>query len=171
MALVSLAGGRLRGQTVPAARFRPLVRPVAVPLSELSTLGRARSFMADAVSLPTAPVPDQPIRVSGMVARIRAGSDGAEAFQAVCVRCPHEYCDVDFVADPKRVPPEVVAEIGGTLDKPVYMCPCHNSTFGIDAGERLAGPAPRGLYLFRITEVTETTVVIGEVEEDVLIFV
>ena len=36
---------------------------------------------------------------------------------------------------------------------------------------RTAGrPAPRGLYRFRVTGVTETSVVIGEVEEDVLLF-
>ena len=52
----------------------------------------------------------------------------------------------------------------------VYLCPCHNSTFTIAGGERLGGPAPRGLYQFRVTGVTPTHVEIGEVEEDVLLF-
>ena len=53
---------------------------------------------------------------------------------------------------------------------PVYLCPCHNSTFTMAGGERLGGPAPRGLYQFRVTGVTQTHVEIGEVEEDVLLF-
>ena len=65
----------------------------------------------------------------------------------------------------------MVQEIGHAVKDPVYLCPCHNSTFKVDDGERLAGPAPRGLYRFRVTAVNETAVEIGEVEEDVLIFV
>ena len=57
------------------------------------------------------------------------------------------------------------------MNEPVYVCPCHNSTFKVDDGERLAGPAPRGLYRFRVTGVSAAAVEIGEVEEDVLIFV
>ena len=37
-------------------------------------------------------------------------------------------------------------------------------------GERLGGPAPRGLYRFRVTAVTDAAVEVGEVEEDVLLF-
>jgi Rieske Fe-S protein len=88
----------------------------------------------------------------------------------VCVRCPHEGCDVDFVADPTTLPPEVLAEAGRPLTESVYICPCHNSTFTAHDGERLAGPAPRGLYQFRVTGVTEAAIEIAEVEEDVLIF-
>jgi hypothetical protein len=50
--------------------------------------------------------------------------------------------------------------------EPVYV-PCHNSTFNAADGGRLAGPAPRGLYRFRVTSVTDATVEIAEVEEDV----
>ena len=93
----------------------------------------------------------------------------AECFKAVCVVCPHEQCDVDFVANPGELDPSVVGEIGEVSD-PVYLCPCHNSTFTMAGGERLGGPAPRGLYRFRVTGVTGTHVEIGEVEEDVLLF-
>ena len=48
------------------------------------------------------------------------------------------------------------------MDSPVYVCPCHNSAFAAADGRRLGGPAPRGLYRFRVTDVTETSVVIGE---------
>ncbi len=65
--------------------------------------------------------------------------------------------------------PLVIEEIGDVTD-PVYLCPCHNSTFTMAEGARLSGPAPRGLYRFRVTAVTDTHVEIGEVEEDVLLF-
>ena len=103
-----------------------------------------------------------------MVSRVAAGDD-AEGFEAVCVVCPHEQCDVDFVADPGELDVTIVEEIGAVRD-PVYLCPCHNSTFTVDGGKRLGGPAPRGLYRFRVTGVTDTHVEIGEVEEDVLLF-
>ncbi len=125
--------------------------------------------MADAVTLSSAATPNQPIRVSGMIVRTAAG-DRPDNFAAVCVRCPHELCDVDYVGDPSRLPQEVVNEIKRPVTDPVYICPCHNSTFKTD-GDRLAGPAPRGLYRFRVTNVTASAVEIAEVEEDVLIFV
>jgi Rieske Fe-S protein len=77
---------------------------------------------------------------------------------------------VDFLGDPRKLPPELVEEIGKPVADPVYLCPCHNSTFKADTGQRLAGPAPRGLYQFRITAVTDAAVEIAEVEEDLLLF-
>lgn len=64
---------------------------------------------------------------------------------------------------------DVIAETGPVGD-PVYLCPCHNSAFAAADGRRVGGQAPRGLYRFRVTDVTDMTVVIGEVEEDVLLF-
>jgi Rieske Fe-S protein len=144
-----------------------------VPLADLSVPWRARGFVADGVTLASAANPNQPIRITGSVVRTSStGKDiGTDQFQAVCVRCPHEGCDVDFIPDPATLPPEVVGEIGHAVTQPVYICPCHNSTFKAEDGERLAGPAPRGLYRFRVTRVSETAVEIAEVEEDVLIFV
>jgi Rieske Fe-S protein len=161
---------RLWAQGNAPLRYRPLARPVLVPLAELSAPGRARPFVADAVTLASAAKPNEPIRISGMVVRTAAGDDRPERFHAVAVRCPHEHCDCDFVGDPSALPAEVVQEIGRPVKDPVYLCPCHNSTFKVDDGERLAGPAPRGLYRFRVTRVSDTSVEIGEVEEDVLIF-
>lgn len=165
-------GARLRAQGSAAVRFRPLARSVVVPLADLATPGRARPFVADAVTLATAAKPNEPIRISGFVIRTSAQSPAQpDHFRAVCVLCPHEHCDVDFVREPSTLPPEVLQEIGKPLHDPVYVCPCHNSTFTVNDGERLAGPAPRGLYRFRVTNVTDTTVEIGEVEEDLLIFI
>ncbi len=164
------AGRRVWAQGAALLRYRPLARPVTVPLTDLATPWRARQFVADAVTLPSAASPNHPIRVTGMVVRIAAGDNRPERFSAVCVRCPHEGCDVDFIADPAKLPREVVAEIGQVPTESIYVCPCHNGTFRGANGERLAGPAPRGLYRFRVTAVTETAVEIAEVEEDVLIF-
>ena len=128
------------------------------------------SFVASAVTLPSAAKPNEPIRISGFIVRTADSDNQPDRFSAVCVRCPHEHCDVDFVRDPGELPPEVVQEIGRVVKEPVYLCPCHNSTFATADGGRLAGPAPRGLYRFRVTRVTETAVEIGEVEEDLLVF-
>lgn len=171
--IVSVLAGwtrRLSAQQ-PALRFKPLSRPVTLPLDDLSTPWRARQFVAEAITLPSAANPNQPVRISGMVVRTAASGDARpEQFCAVCVKCPHEHCDSDYIRDPKSLPAEVLQEIGKPLTGPVYVCPCHNSTFRADDGERLAGPAPRGLYRFRVTNVSGTVVEIGEVEEDVLIF-
>ena len=162
-------GSTVHAQVSRLLRYRPLSQPVVVPLEAMSAPWRVRPFTAEAVTLPSAATPNQPIRVSGMIVRTSAG-ERPEQFSAVCVRCPHELCDVDYVDDPKRLPLEIVNEIGRPVSEPVYVCPCHNSTFKVD-GERLAGPAPRGLYRFRVTGVSAAAVEIAEVEEDVLIFV
>lgn len=169
---LAACAARLHAQGTAVVRFRPLARSVAVPLSDLATPWRARPFVADAVTLPTAAKPNEPIRISGFVVRtIAQANTQPDQFRAVCVRCPHEYCDVDFVRDPATLPPDVLQEIGKPLQDPVYLCPCHNSTFSARDGERLAGPAPRGLYRFHVTNVSDATVEIGEVEEDLLIFI
>jgi Rieske Fe-S protein len=160
---------RRRAQGAPL-RYRPLARPVLVPLVELPAPWRARSFVADAVTLAGAAKPNEPIRITGMVVRTAVGDDRPDRFRAVCVRCPHEHCDVDFVSDTRQLPTEVVQEIGRAVTDPVYLCPCHNSTFTAADGERLSGPAPRGLYRFRVSGVSATAVEIAEVEEDLLIF-
>ncbi len=162
------AGQTLWAQGRRRLRYRPLTRPVLVPLASLATPGRARRFVAHGVSPPSAASPGEGVRVTGMVARVTAGDD-VDCFKAVCVVCPHEQCEVDFVANPSELDLSVVEEIGEVSD-PVYLCPCHNSTFTMAGGERLGGPAPRGLYRFRVTGVTGTHVEIGKVEEDVLLF-
>jgi Rieske Fe-S protein len=161
---------RAWAQGAATLRYRALARPVLLPLTELSVPLRARAFVAEAVTLASAAKPNEPIRIAGMVVRTAAGDDRPDRFQAVAVRCPHEHCDCDFIGDPSRLPAEVVQEIGRPIKEPVYLCPCHNSTFKVEDGERLGGPAPRGLYRFRVTAVSATAVEIGEVEEDVLIF-
>ena len=45
-----------------------------------------------------------------------------------------------------------------------------DSKYVVAGGDRLGGPAPRGLYRFRVTGVTDRHIEIGEVEEDVLLY-
>lgn len=168
--LAFLFAGFGRRVWAQALRFSPLSRPATLSLEDLATPWRARQFVADGVTLSSAANPNQPIRVTGMLVRTAAGNE-PDRFSAVCVRCPHEGCDVDFIADPATLPQDVKDEIGHPVDHSVYICPCHNSAFKAENGERLAGPAPRGLYRFKVTKVTDAAVEIGEVEEDVLIFV
>ena len=160
---------RLWAQGSRFVRYRPLARPVLVPLEALSVPGRARRFEAQGVTLPSAANPNRPIRINGMVVRTGAGDDLPDRFKAMCIVCPHEQCDVDFIIDPSQLDEYVVEEIG-PIEDPVYLCPCHNSTFTMAEGESLGGPAPRGLYRFRVTGVSSAAVEIGEVEEDVLLF-
>ena len=160
---------RLWAQTSQFIRYRPLARPALVPLEALSVPGRARRFQAQGVTLPSAANPNQPIRINGMVVRTGAGDDLPDRFKAMCIVCPHEQCDVDFIVDPSQLDEYVVEEVG-PIEDPVYLCPCHNSAFTMAEGESLGGPAPRGLYRFRVTGVSSAAVEIGEVEEDVLLF-
>jgi Rieske Fe-S protein len=160
---------RIRAQGL-SVHFRPLARPVVVALDDMATPWRARSFTAEGVTLPSAASPNQPVRIAGMVVRTAVGGNQPDRFAAVCARCPHEGCDVDFVADPNQLPQDVKDEIGHPVANAVYICPCHNSTFKAEDGERLAGPAPRGLYRFHVTGASDAAVEIAEVEEDALIF-
>jgi Rieske Fe-S protein len=170
MLLLVGLGRHVWAQAGDLLRYQPLARAVLIPLGDLSTPAKAFPFVADGVTLASAATPNQPIRISGMVVRTSKGDSAPERFSAVCVKCPHEGCDVDLITDPSRLPEEITGQLG-KVSEPVYVCPCHNSTFKMDDGSRLAGPAPRGLYRFRVTNVNETAVEIGEVEEDVLLFV
>ena len=170
-ALILFAGlaRRAWAQAYDSLRYQPLVRPVVVPLDDLTAPGKAFPFTADGMTLPSAAEPNQPLRMNGMVVRVSKGDNAPERFKAVCLKGPHEGCDVEFIGDPGRVPAEVTGAIG-KVTEPLYICPCHNSTFKIDDGSKLFGPAPRGLWRFQVTAVNETAVEIGEVEEDALLF-
>ena len=124
-------GPGLRLGALPA-----LARPVVVPLDDLTMPGKAFPFTADGVTLPSAATPNQPVRMNGMVVRTSKGDNSPERFKAVCLKCPHEGCDVEFIGDSSRVPEEVTTAIG-KVSAPVYICPCHNSTFKIDDGSKL----------------------------------
>ena len=51
---------------------------------------------------------------------------------------------------------------------PVFLCACHSSVFdAVQDGAWIAGPAPRGLFRFRL-RVDGDAVEIDEVEEEAL---
>ncbi|RKT78138.1 nitrite reductase/ring-hydroxylating ferredoxin subunit [Terracoccus luteus] len=62
----------------------------------------------------------------------------AGTFKAFDTTCPHQGCPVTKVAD-------------GRID-----CPCHGSQFDISTGDRVAGPAPKGLTPKQITVTGDT---------------
>ena len=65
------------GQVVARFAIGPSRSPTVIPLADLSTSWRARQFVAEAVTLPSAATPNQPIRVAGMVVRTAADDRSA----------------------------------------------------------------------------------------------
>jgi Rieske Fe-S protein len=64
--------------------------------------------------------------VGAVFLRRQSGQEAVEAFSVVC---PHAGCLVDY-----------------TSDEQSYLCPCHNSRFGLDGQVESEGsPSPRGL--------------------------
>ena len=148
-----------------SVRYSPLASSVRIPLSDLTAPLSPVPFTAEAVLPPAASVPGQRVRLSGMLFRKSTGDDTAERFTALCTICPHESCLVKFVDDPTTA-----SELSeGATSSPVFSCGCHHSAFhGVD-GNKINGPTHRGLYRFRVTDVSEGAVVIGEVEEALLL--
>lgn len=144
-------------------RFRRLTQSVSVPLTEVAALWHPAWFDA------WLPVDDsgagdgREILLKGVLLRLPSG-EGESGLHAFCLTCPHEICFVDYVEDTDWVPLNQHPK----PDHPLLVCPCHTSVFDPMArGDRLAGPAPRGLFRFRL-ELTGDSVAITAVEEAVL---
>lgn len=136
-------------------KYRKLVEPVEVPLASVAEAWRPVAFRARAV----APQTRQEVVLEGALLRVPSPRP-ERAVQAFCLHCPHELCFVNYQETPPSLPPGE-----GKSDHPVFVCPCHVSVFDPAAeGARIAGPAPRGLYRFRL-KVRQDQVVIREVEE------
>jgi Rieske Fe-S protein len=132
-------------------------------LESVTTPWQAISFTAEGISPATATQSPRRVLLSGMLFR-RSTAPPADALSALCLTCPHEQCRVELITDPGRL-----ARIEGAAGDPVFLCGCHESAFdAMNAGAWLAGPAPRGLYQFRITAVRNAEVEIAEVEEQAL---
>lgn len=152
----SLSTARASGSGAADRAFGPLA----------STAVRGRG--CDACS---AAKPKEPVRIAGMVVRTGAGDGQPDRFSALSVRCPHEHCDVDYPAETSRLPQDVVQEIGRAVQGSALLVPVSQQRVQGRERRMLAGPAPRGLYRFRVTAVSGTAVEIAEVEEDLLIFI
>ena len=162
-------GGPERAALQPAqpARYAPLTARVRIPLEAVKTPWQPVPFRAEAV----APLarrslggggPARRVLLSGVLFR-RAMKDDRSELSALCVTCTHEQCQVDFIAEPAALP-----RTDRVMTHPVFLCACHSSVFdAADDGAWIAGPAPRGLFRFRL-HVDGGAVEIGEVEEEAL---
>ena len=132
--------------------FLDLEAAVSLPLRDLTEPWAAVRFRAFC-PLPAPPPGGPPRRLlRGMAIRLPGTDDAPSRLEALCLTCPHEICEVDLRSDVEQ------------SDHPVFVCSCHFSVFDpARQGERLAGPAPRGLYRFR-SRVDEDCLVITEVE-------
>jgi Rieske Fe-S protein len=162
---LALAGfsRRVRAQLSSAtARYAPLTAPVRIALEAVETPWRPVPFRAEAVAPPAGAVPARRVLINGVLFRRATGARHGQ-LSALCVTCTHEQCQVDFVAEPTTLP-----RTERTIAHPVFLCACHSSIFdAVDEGAWIAGPAPRGLYRFRV-RVDADTVEIHEVEEEAL---
>ena len=59
--------------------------------------------------------------------------DTAGEVHAFSITCPHQGCPV------------------GSVEGGVIVCPCHGSTFALDTGARVSGPATSGLTTVDVT--------------------
>jgi Rieske Fe-S protein len=150
-------------------RYAPLVRPVAIPLEQVSTPWRPVFFKAEATG-PAAPgAPGRRVLINGVVFRRSPAVEGRggtpDDLSALCLTCPHEQCVVDLITDPS----ELVKMTGSSVHDPLFECGCHLSVFDARRdGERISGETPRGLYRFRISAIREGSIEIGEIEEEAL---
>jgi Rieske Fe-S protein len=144
-------------------RYAALAKPVRIPVDAVLVPWQPVAFVAEGTrnDSPAAPARGARRRVliSGVLFRT-----GAQ-LSALCVTCPHEQCQVDLVTDAERL-----ARMHPQTTHPLFECGCHFSVFdAADAGARLSGEAPRGLYRFRIDGVRDGVVEIREVEEAALL--
>jgi len=152
------ASGSPAGDTT----FRRLKKPVVLPLSAVAEPWQSEVFSATCRVPKAKDHSAHDVLLKGVLLRLPAteASDGAVRVKAFCLMCPHELCYVKLMetGEPARLPPEA------KRDHPLFMCPCHSSAFDpLADGARISGPAPRGLYRFRV-EVKRDRVEIREVE-------
>ena len=131
----------------PPSAFVPLLEPLRFPTADFPQPWSAAPFTARCLAPGSAARPAREIRLQGIVLRLPDSGGNGASFRAYCLTCPHEICQVNFTTEttgvepaPERIPPH-----------PLFVCPCHFSAFDpLADGERLAGPAHRGLYRFKI---------------------
>jgi thiosulfate dehydrogenase (quinone) large subunit len=92
-------------------------------------LGPAKGVPVDNAATFTIPVTGDP----GIIVQPSAGT-----FLAYDAVCPHAGCTVSYYAS-----------------NHVLACPCHGSTFALDTGAVLGGPAPRGLSKLTVVEESD----------------
>ncbi len=161
MGLVRPAAAQ-RKESLPA--FVPLLEPLRFAAADFPRPWTAVPFTARCAAPGNPERPAREVLLKGVVLRLPASGGGAD-FQAYCLTCPHEICQVDFTTETKGV--ELAPE---RLPRhPLFVCPCHFSAFDpLADGGRLAGPAHRGLYRFGL-ETRGGAVVVREIERAALV--
>lgn len=160
------------------ARFSPFLEPPATsdtlfvklkesvlfPLAAVRRPWEPRRFSARCPDLrPRAGEADE-LRLNGILLRVPAGKAVPleRRIKAFCLMCPHELCELNYVEDALAVRAEV------NPGHPMLYCPCHFSAFDLPAdGRRIAGPAPRGAFRFRL-RLGKDRIEITEVEKEAL---
>jgi|SRR5688572_13283994 len=155
LALLSF-GRRVWTQATVAStpvRYAALTRAVRIPVESVAAPWRPVPFVAESRG-----AGQRRVLISGVLFRTDT------QLSALCVTCPHEQCQVDLVTDVQRL-----ARINSETKHPLFECGCHFSVFdAANAGARLSGEAPRGLYRFRIAGVRDGIAEITEIEEAAL---
>ena len=160
VALLGVARPMWAATTSRVTTFRELARPVAIPLRQVAEPWQPLAFDAWAVD-----ASGSDVRLKGMLVRTARAPDPADGLTSVCLTCPHEICYVNLVEEPGAAELDAAAP-----DHPVFVCPCHFSSFDPRAeGARLGGPTTRGLFRFRF-EVRGEVVRIVQIEEEILRF-
>ena len=160
VALLGVARPMWAATTSRVTTFRELTRPVAIPLRQVVEPWQPLAFDAWAVD-----ASGSDVRLKGMLVRTARAPDPADGLTSVCLTCPHEICYVNLVEEPGAAELDAAAP-----DHPVFVCPCHFSSFDPRAeGARLGGPTTRGLFRFRF-EVRGEVVRIVQIEEEILRF-
>jgi Rieske Fe-S protein len=155
-------GRRVWAQVASTPRFARLTIPVRIPVGRITGPWRPVPFTAEGVSPPTGDSVGRRVLLYGVLFKREAAAP--DDLSALCLTCPHEQCQVEIVSDRARLD-----TIEGAAAHPVFLCGCHESVFDAQHdGKWLAGPAPRGLYRFRVTQAGSDAVEINEVEEAAL---
>ena len=144
--------------------YRKLKTPVRLPRRAFGKLWRLVPFTARCeVSRGD---PSSEILLESIALRLPGEQGEKPKITAFCLICPHEICNVKWETEPRPFPPGESKSV--RADSPLFVCPCHFSVFDPQAdGGRLAGPATRGLYRYRI-EIGKQNVKILAVEEAAL---
>ena len=158
-------GCALRSSAVArSGEFRRLSKPVSVPLRAVREIWRPVSFRAFCALPKTAGKAASEVLLEGVLLRVPRPGGNRTELRAFCLNCPHELCYVKFQAPAGEVRTDPAVEVR----RPLFVCPCHFSAFDpARNGSRISGPAPRGLYRFRVS-AGKTEVQILEVEAGAL---
>jgi thiosulfate dehydrogenase [quinone] large subunit len=124
--------GRAPAPASPGQLAAPTTTPGAgstattIPLASGTDLGPAKDVPVGNAATFTIPATGDP----GIIVQPIAGT-----FLAYDAVCPHAGCTVGYLASSH-----------------IFACPCHGSTFALDTGAVLGGPAPRGLSKLTVVE-------------------